>query len=109
MLARSRSAGTRTPGRPGRLRPFRPRAAATAATVLSTALIGAAGTVGPAAAATRPPQPNPAPPINDLARTPYQGWNTYYGLGSKFSEQTIKNEADALVKRGLKAAGYNYV
>ncbi|HEX6453822.1 MAG TPA: glycoside hydrolase family 27 protein, partial [Trebonia sp.] len=65
--------------------------------------------MGPAVAATPQPQPNTTPPINDLARTPYQGWNTYYGLGSEFNEQTIKNEADALVKRGLKAAGYNYV
>lgn len=48
-------------------------------------------------------------PINDLARTPYQGWNTYYGLGSTFDEQTIKDETDAIVNRGLKAAGYDYV
>ena len=46
---------------------------------------------------------------NGLARTPYLGWNTYYGLGSNFNEQTIKSEADAIVSRGLKAAGYKYV
>src|SRR4051794_1088340 len=54
-----------------------------------------------------------APPAtaldNGLARTPYLGWNTYYGLGTKFDEQMIKAEADAIVSRGLKAAGYNYV
>lgn len=63
------------------------------------------------ATATIPAAQAPAAvaPINDLARTPYQGWNTYYGLGSTFTEQTIKDEADALVSRGLKAAGYNYV
>jgi alpha-galactosidase len=108
MLARSRSIGIGRSGSPGKFRPFRRRVAATAA-VLSAVLMGAAGTVGPAVAATPQPQPNTTPPINDLARTPYQGWNTYYGLGSEFNEQTIKNEADALVKRGLKAAGYNYV
>lgn len=47
--------------------------------------------------------------INHLARTPYQGWNTYYGLGSSFDAQTIKDEADTIVDRGLKAAGYDYV
>jgi alpha-galactosidase len=46
---------------------------------------------------------------NGLARTPYLGWNTYYGLGTHFNEQTIKAEADAIVSRGLKAAGYRYV
>jgi alpha-galactosidase len=77
---------------------------AAVALAVSTALLGVAG---PAWAA-RPQLPaKTVPPINDLARTPYQGWNTYYGLGSDFNEQTIKNEADALVSRGLKAAGYN--
>src|SRR3954451_13525730 len=46
---------------------------------------------------------------NGLARTPYLGWNTYYGLGSSFNEQTIRDEADAIVNRGLKSAGYDYV
>jgi alpha-galactosidase len=46
---------------------------------------------------------------NGLARTPYLGWNTYYGLGSQFNEQTIDSVADAIVDRGLKVAGYRYV
>jgi alpha-galactosidase len=46
---------------------------------------------------------------NGLARTPYLGWNTYYGLGASYDEQTIREEADAIVDRGLKAAGYEYV
>jgi len=46
---------------------------------------------------------------NGLARTPYMGWNTYYGLGSRFNEQTIQSVSDAIVNRGLKAAGYQYV
>jgi alpha-galactosidase len=62
-------------------------------------------TIQPATAATAD-----TPAANDdLAAVPYLGWNTYYGLGSEFTEQTIKDEADAIVNRGLKAAGYQYV
>jgi alpha-galactosidase len=87
----------------------------------SAALLAAAGpgwaapSVGAktAASATANTAPsttaNTTPPINNLARTPYQGWNTYYGLGSTFDEATIKAEADAIVSKGLAAAGYNYV
>ncbi len=54
--------------------------------------------------------PSPAAALdNGLARTPYMGWNTYYGLGGNFNDQTIKSEADAIVSRGLKDAGYRYV
>jgi hypothetical protein len=66
-------------------------------------------TAGPAHAAGPPRRPatasktTPKPTaINDLARTPYLGWNTYYGLGSTFDENTIKSVADAIVSRGLK-------
>jgi alpha-galactosidase len=44
-----------------------------------------------------------------LSPTPYMGWNTYFGLGGDFDENTIKGAADALVNRGLKAAGYDIV
>ncbi|MDN3354218.1 NPCBM/NEW2 domain-containing protein [Actinomadura sp. DC4] len=64
-----------------------------------------AGSVsGPADAAPAPPAP-----VNSLARTPYPGWNTYYGLGSTYDFATIKSVTDSLVSRGLKAAGYKYV
>lgn len=46
---------------------------------------------------------------NGLARTPYLGWNTYYGVGDDFDEQTIESVADAIVDRGLRDAGYRYV
>ena len=46
---------------------------------------------------------------NGLASTPYMGWNTYYGLGSNFNEQTITREADTMVSSGLAAAGYQYI
>src|SRR5438445_9160697 len=46
---------------------------------------------------------------NGLARTPYQGWNTFYGLGDSFDQATIQSVADAMVSRGLRSAGYRYV
>jgi alpha-galactosidase len=46
---------------------------------------------------------------NGLACTPYMGWNTYYGLGTQFSEPTIVSVANAMVSRGLRDAGYDYV
>jgi len=54
-------------------------------------------------------EPNRTPPINDLAKTPYLGWNTYYGQGGAINAQTMRESADAIVSRGLKDAGYNYV
>ncbi len=36
-------------------------------------------------------------------------WNTYYGLGSAYNDAKIRAEADAMVGRGLEAAGYQYV
>ncbi|WP_405061133.1 NPCBM/NEW2 domain-containing protein [Kribbella sp. NBC_01505] len=44
-----------------------------------------------------------------LSPTPYMGWNTYYGLGGDFTEDTIKSVADSLVSRGLAKAGYDVV
>ncbi len=44
-----------------------------------------------------------------LSPTPYMGWNTYYGLGGDFTEDTIKSIADSLVSRGLAKAGYDIV
>lgn len=46
---------------------------------------------------------------NGLACTPYMGWNTFYGLGSAFDESTIVDVANAMVNRGLRDAGYDYV
>jgi alpha-galactosidase len=44
-----------------------------------------------------------------LAETPYMGWNTYYGIGGAFDEQTIISVARALLRRGLARAGYRIV
>jgi alpha-galactosidase len=89
-----------------------------------TLLLGVGSAPASAAPPGAPPPGTPATPavavaqrgapggpaaINDLARTPYLGWNTYYGLGSSYDEATIESEVDAIVGRGLKAAGYQYV
>jgi alpha-galactosidase len=44
-----------------------------------------------------------------LAPTPYMGWNTYYGVGGRFNEATIKSVASALISSGLAEAGYRIV
>jgi alpha-galactosidase len=44
-----------------------------------------------------------------LAVTPYMGWNTYYGVGGVFDQQTIVSVADSLITRGLARAGYRIV
>jgi hypothetical protein len=46
---------------------------------------------------------------NGLALTPYMGWNTYFGLGTRFDEQTILAEANTMAGDGLRAAGYDYI
>jgi alpha-galactosidase len=37
------------------------------------------------------------------------GWNTYYGVGGTFDEQTIISVADTLIDQGLAQAGYRIV
>ena len=43
------------------------------------------------------------------AAVPYMGWNTYYGVGGVFDEQTILSVARTLLHRGLARAGYRIV
>jgi len=49
----------------------------------------------------------PVPGI--LAATPPMGWNSWNTFGCNVSEQLIKSMADAMVARGMQAAGYQYV
>ena len=44
-----------------------------------------------------------------LSPTPYQGWNTYYGLGGDFTTEEVLDVADFLVSSGLADAGYDIV
>jgi alpha-galactosidase len=45
----------------------------------------------------------------NLALTPPMGWNSWNKFGCNVSEQMIKGMADAMVKSGMKDAGYQYV
>ncbi|MGJ6980152.1 NPCBM/NEW2 domain-containing protein [Aestuariimicrobium soli] len=45
----------------------------------------------------------------ELSPTPYQGWNTYYGLGGDFDETSVLEQARSLVSTGLADAGYDIV
>ena len=48
--------------------------------------------------------------MNDgLALTPPMGWNSWNAFGMDVDEAKIRGAADALVRQGLKAAGYEYV
>jgi alpha-galactosidase len=47
--------------------------------------------------------------LSSAPETPYMGWNTYYGVGGVFDEQTILSVAQTLIDRGLARAGYRIV
>lgn len=44
-----------------------------------------------------------------LAKTPPMGWNSWNTFGSKISDQTIREIADAFDALGLKKSGYEYL
>ncbi len=44
-----------------------------------------------------------------LASTPPMGWNSWNNFGCNVSEDMIRQMADAMVKSGMKDAGYRYV
>ena len=55
-------------------------------------------------------QPAPAQALdNGLARTPPMGWNTWNAFRCDIDQWKIKGMADALVKTGLRDAGYVYL
>src|ERR1700727_399567 len=47
--------------------------------------------------------------LASASQTPYMGWNTYYGVGGVFDEQTILSVARSLLEDGLTRAGYRIV
>ena len=52
----------------------------------------------------------PARPLdNKLARTPPMGWNSWNHFGCDVSAQLIRETADAMVKGGMRDAGYQYL
>ena len=46
---------------------------------------------------------------NGLARTPPMGWNSWNKFACDVSESLIKEMADAIVRTGMRDAGYHYV
>ena len=44
-----------------------------------------------------------------LALTPPMGWNTWNKFGCNVSDEMVRGMADAMVKSGMKDAGYQYV
>ena len=47
--------------------------------------------------------------MDSLALTPPMGWNSWNTFGEEINESLIREAADAIVKSGLKDAGYEYV
>ncbi|WP_326560629.1 NPCBM/NEW2 domain-containing protein [Micromonospora sp. NBC_01796] len=80
----------------------------TALTVLTASLLVVPAPAHAAAAPDTVAATKPAPQ-QVLSPTPYQGWNTYFGLGGDFSEQSVREVADSIVSRGLARAGYDIV
>src|SRR5512146_2375222 len=48
-------------------------------------------------------------PAAMLAATPPMGWNSWNRFGCKIDEQLIEQTADAMVRSGMRDAGYQYV
>src|SRR6202789_1945890 len=48
-------------------------------------------------------------PSSNLAPTPPLGWNSWNKFACNVNEQMIESMADAVVKSGMKDAGYQYV
>jgi alpha-galactosidase len=44
-----------------------------------------------------------------LALTPPMGWNTWNKFGCNVSDELVRGMADAMVKSGMKGAGYQYI
>jgi alpha-galactosidase len=61
-----------------------------------------------------PPAKLPLPalqdiPWNKLSRTPPMGWNSWNKFQGQVDDKTVREIADAMVRTGMKAAGYHYV
>ena len=62
-----------------------------------------------------PPPPKirlaPAPnvPYNRLAKTPPMGWNSWNQFRAQVSDKLVRETADAMVRNGMKDAGYVYI
>jgi alpha-galactosidase len=73
-------------------------------TSVSTAPPAAAQPVKASSPSAQTPKADPV-----LSQTPYQGWNTYFGLGGDYTSAKVLDVADHLVSSGLAKAGYDIV
>ncbi len=48
-------------------------------------------------------------PFNGLAKTPPMGWNSWNKFQGKVNDQVVREIADAMVRNGMRDAGYVYV
>src|SRR5580704_12633340 len=48
-------------------------------------------------------------PYNGLAKTPPMGWNSWNKFAGRVTAEDVKGMADAIVKSGMRTAGYIYV
>lgn len=62
----------------------------------------------PARAKITLPPASPVP-YNGLAKTPPMGWNSWNKFAGRVSDQIVREIADALIRNGMKDAGYIYV
>jgi alpha-galactosidase len=53
--------------------------------------------------------PKPSPFAGTLALTPPMGWNSWNKFACNVSEELLRQTTDAMVKSGMKDAGYQYV
>ncbi len=59
---------------------------------------------------SRPMFSQPAPPsLSNLAPTPPMGWASWNHFFCDYNDQTIREQADALVSTGMRDLGYKYV
>jgi alpha-galactosidase len=68
-----------------------------------------AGSMLVAAAVIVAPVTASAQKFDDLAKTPQMGWNSWNRFACNIDEKLIRETADAMVKTGLKDAGYQYI
>jgi alpha-galactosidase len=47
--------------------------------------------------------------FDELAKTPPMGWNSWNKFECRINETIVKEVADAMVKTGMKSAGYEYI
>jgi alpha-galactosidase len=77
------------------------------------AVVLAALLCGVAVAQTNPSTQTATAPVSTiaptLAQTPPMGWNSWNHFARRVNEQDVKDAADAMVKSGMRDAGYIYV